>query len=275
MKILFLDDTKQKAPSRQGMGKLVGVGGVLIDADSLRQLDSDLGQVMYEAGFPDGEVFKWSPRRKDWMFNDLVGESRTQFVEAVLQKCVDSGARFVVSVVEEGKKFATKGVDNHETDALNLALERFDTSLFEENGMVFVAKPSGGRKDEEKLLAECIELRKTGTDFVAFDQIAMNVITIPFRLSRVMQCADIVAATTVAIVAGNDNFAKNHLETLKSGYLRNSVDQIGGTGVKIHPDYSYLNLYHWLFGDEIFKRSSKGITLPTAHRPFSESGCKR
>jgi hypothetical protein len=39
----------------------------------------------------------------------------------------------------------------------------------------------------------------------------------------------------------------------------------GESGVKIHPDGRYANLYHWLFVDEYLIRGSVGN--PSAHRP--------
>jgi hypothetical protein len=37
---------------------------------------------------------------------------------------------------------------------------------------------------------------------------------------------------------------------------------IGGSGLKLHPDLCYLNLYHWLLGDSYYRRGGGGHTLP-------------
>lgn len=275
MKFLFLDDTKQRRCPREGMNDLIGVGGVVIDAEALRTLEANLEALMRESGFPDGAIFKWSPRRTDWMYENLQGNDRTQFVNAALELCLQAEANFLVAVVETERRFATENAEDHETDALNLALERFDTFLGDEHGVVFVAKPSGGPADEERLLADCVELRRNGTGFVDFESLAMNVVTIPFRLSRVLQCADLVAAITVSMVAGQVRYADNHFETIREGFLQNRRGQIGGTGLKIHPDYIYANLYHWLLGDQYLVRGNAGTQFPIQRRAFAQSADER
>lgn len=51
MKILFLDDTKQKRCPRDRMGDLVGVGGVLVDSSELKNLESGLEKLARDNGF--------------------------------------------------------------------------------------------------------------------------------------------------------------------------------------------------------------------------------
>ena len=46
MKILFLDDSKQRDCPRDGVGDIVGVGGVIVPGDDLRKLEAALKQVL-------------------------------------------------------------------------------------------------------------------------------------------------------------------------------------------------------------------------------------
>jgi hypothetical protein len=53
--------------------------------------------------------------------------------------------------------------------------------------------------------------------------------------------------------------------------LYQSVDgRVGGAGVKLHPDFRYGNLYHWLIGDETIVRRGTVAKLPEAGAPFSD-----
>jgi hypothetical protein len=47
--------------------------------------------------------------------------------------------------------------------------------------------------------------------------------------------------------------------------------RIGGVGVKIQPDFSYANFYHWLLGDTHFYKGFVGVPMPIIGRPYFES----
>jgi hypothetical protein len=53
--------------------------------------------------------------------------------------------------------------------------------------------------------------------------------------------------------------------------LRDDGNRIGGVGVKIQPDFSYANLYHWLLGDTHFYKGFVGVPMPIIGRPYFES----
>jgi hypothetical protein len=44
--------------------------------------------------------------------------------------------------------------------------------------------------------------------------------------------------------------------------MRRDGGRIGGIGLKIHPDFKYANLYHWLVGNTHFHRGSTGFPMP-------------
>jgi hypothetical protein len=272
---LFLDDSYQGKCTRPGIGKLVAVGGISIDAQVARELDQAIDAICEDDfGFPPREPFKWSPGRNHWMRDKLVAERREAFFRAVLAKAAEHRGIGHVAICDATKKMATTCAQTHEMDVLVLALERFDLVLQEEKepGLVIVARPSGGRGDEDTFLSECVEIVATGTDYRKFKRFATNVLTMPYPNSRILQVADLVVSITTAMVAGSP-----HAVAVFPGVrelLRSTCGRIGGVGVKIHPDFCYANLYHWLLGDETFWRSQSGYPLPMKTMPFAQSEFK-
>jgi hypothetical protein len=53
--------------------------------------------------------------------------------------------------------------------------------------------------------------------------------------------------------------------------LREEGGQIGGVGLKIQPDRRYMNLYHWLLGDDYYRRGNSGVGLPRPNFIYAES----
>ncbi|WP_105386075.1 hypothetical protein [Neorhizobium alkalisoli] len=268
MQLLFLDDAAQRKPSRPRLGPIVAVGGISLEAGAARELEKALNDFCHDkVGFPIREPFKWSPAKDHWMRANLIGEDRVRFITDVLMLAAEHGAVALANVSDTSKRLATKNADKHEMDVLVMALERFNYSIGNDLGMVIVARPSGGRSDEDTFLADCAEIVSAGTDYAKFDKLATNILTMPFNNSRVLQVADLVASITTAMVAGHTEYAAPVFQPVKN-MLRSDSGRIGGVGLKIHPDFSYLNLYHWLLGDEFYKRGSSGISLPDRRYPF-------
>ena len=257
------------------MGSLIGVGGLIVDADKLAAIEKSLDEICTDDFlFPEQEVFKWSPARSDWYRTNVVGERRKEFIEKIFETLAFNCAKAVVAICDETKKKANVGSSSHEMDVLLLSLERFHTSLNNETGMVFVAKPSGGTKDENKFLAECIEHKTVGTDFVKFNKIAHNLVSIPTAHSRVLQAADLIVSVSTAMASGNTGYAGEIFPKLKPLFLQDWRGLIGGTGFKLHSSYSYKNLYHWVLEEDFWADGSSGFPFPDASRPYSTSGDK-
>lgn len=239
----------------------------MIDASKSRALEMALDDLCLKSyGFPKGAVFKWSPSKDHWMRENLIKERREQFFNEALKLAVQHGATGIVTVSDATKGFATGKAETAEMDVFVMTLERFDWALAQDVGLVIVARPPGGRGDEDKFLVSCADVVNQGTDYVSFKKLATNVLTMPFSNSRLLQLADLVVSISAAMVAGHKEFAGKSFPSVKA-ILRASAGKIGGVGLKIHPDFSYANLYHWLLGDNHFKNS----TLPIANRPFSAS----
>lgn len=267
--LLFLDDAEQRNCKRPRTGPLVAVGGIAIADTSARDLDRRLDEICQGAGFPAGEFFKWSPGKSHWMRDNLIDQARRDFFEAILSAVADFGGVAQVTICDRSRGTAVH--ENHEHDVILLALERFYLELGkEEVGIVVVARPSGGRSDEDAFLSECVDLVAAGTDYLKFDRLAMNVATMPMQNSRILQAADLVVSITTAMTAGHTQFASALFPQVHQ-MLRGAGGRKGGVGLKIHPDFVYANLYHWILEDDYLRRGNSGWPLPKKGLPFFES----
>ena len=267
MDLFFVDDAQQKSPSRPGMGPLLAVGGVRVPEQSIQDLERQTGDLCEKYSFPDKAIFKWSPGRELWMSKNLVDERRQEFFMRVLGLAQENGAAATV-IIEDTNRATAMKTESHEIDAIQLFLERAHNQLVSRQciGMVIVSQPSGDRKSESKFLASCLETLKCGTDYVRPDRVAA-VLCSPPRFLRLLQIADLVTSCTTAFVSGEDSYSPPVFDIIKT-MLAAELGRIGGVGLKIHPDYRYANLYHWLLGDTHFWRRSTGLPLPLAGRSY-------
>lgn len=270
MDFFFADDARQNNPSRDGMGQLVAAGGIYVPGDSVYALERDLDKLCSECGFPPKEEFKWSPGRELWMRENLVDVERQDFFFRAIESAKLAGAKAVVVVVDSGAEHASHLADSAETDATILLLERAN-SLFTRNrnfGVIVTDRPGGDRRDEMRFLASCLEVLEIGTEFVNFNRTALNVLSTPSKLVRLVQLADLITSCTLFAVSGEDVFAPPVFEHIRD--FLDSSGRIGGYGLKIHPDYTYVNLYHWICGDSLFMRGSTGHPMPLEGHPYSK-----
>lgn len=83
----------------------------------------------------------------------------------------------------------------------------------------------------------------------------------------------------MSYVAGEKKYSPRIFQSIKP-LLETEEGVIGGFGVKLHPDFRYVNLYHWLLGDthaRIYNRASgtKDPTeLPIHTGKYSEDASK-
>lgn len=128
-------------------------------------------------------------------------------------------------------------------------------------GMVVVDRPSGSRANEDKFLGYCLETVQVGTKYADMENIVHNVVSTPSKLSRLLQAADLVTGASVAHIAGENLYSPPIFQAIIPLFY-NDGKRIGGYGLKLHPDFRYLNLYHWLVEDSHFWRMNVGIPLP-------------
>src|SRR3954447_4369479 len=125
MDLILVDDSKQKKPSRPGMGHLVAAGGLHVPSDGVQALTRMLDETCTEYGFPSyKDEFKWSPGRRDWMRKNLVGTDREEFFADCLEAAKEEGAEAFV-VIEDTSRRSTEGsYTDHEMAAVKVFLER-------------------------------------------------------------------------------------------------------------------------------------------------------
>jgi hypothetical protein len=269
MEFVFADDARQDSPSRPNMGPIVGIGGICVPDDQVAALERKLSDVCKNFGFPNRECFKWSPGRELWMRDNLVHPKREEFFLQSLTIAEAAGVKALVIAEDTRFRRAITGVPNPEADVTRLFIERVHNELVRRDkyGMVVAARPSGDRSDEDRFFADCLETVESGTIYVKPDRLALNVLSSQPKLVRLLQLADVVASCSIARIAGENKYTLPVFDAVKKMLLRDT-GRVGGIGLKIHPDYAYANLYHWLLGDSHFWKGNCGVPMPMKNRPY-------
>jgi len=264
----FADDARQQKPTRPGMGPLVAIGGIYVPDQDVRKFEKDVDDLCTSHAYPYREEFKWSPGRELWMRDNLIEGNRERFFIDVLSLCLDRGIKAIVMVADTNYRPANRDV-THEMDVAILFLERVNLCLgrLNKEGVIIVDRPSGDRSMEDKFLSKCLETLQAGTTYVKPDRIAINVLSTPSKLVRLLQVADLITSCSLSFVAGEDKFSPPVFNLIKK-MLFSDGGRKGGVGLKIHPDFKYANLYHWLLEDDFFWKANCGIPLPLKGRCF-------
>lgn len=271
MDFFFADDSCQENPSRRGVGKLVARGGVHVPDLAVSTLEKEINDLCASTGFPAGEPFKWSPGRELWMRDHLTGSQRQAFFLNLLLQMKRRGVTAIVVVEDTHHNPAITGV-SAELDVTSLFLERADRHLVkvESEGIVIVDRPGGDARTQDTFLLDCQEVLQSGTKYVSIQKLALNVLSANSRFVRLLQAADVVTSCTCAFVSGEDVHSPRVFAHIKRIFDKDD-GMIGGFGLKIHPDFRYANLYHWLLGDCTYRHYSSEQPLPIKERPYASS----
>ena len=271
MYFFFADDARQIHPTRDRMQALVGIGGFSVQADKLRPLEIALETICTDAGFPSGEEFKWSPPKNRWMRENLVGETRLKFFLRVVETL--AAHQVVMTLVASDTDCATAtDAGSHELDVTQMYLERAHIQLKHAGteGIVIVDRPGGGSRDEQKFLISCVEFVEKGSNYVRPDRFAVNVLCGSSSLIRCLQAADLVASCGLARIGGETNFSPPVFDAMKPLLHKNRWGYRGGSGLKLHPDGKFRNLYYWLLGEKEYVRGNTGTTIPAPELPYKD-----
>lgn len=252
------------------MRPLVAVGGLHVPGDKVRGLELALDALCDEFGFPQGEEFKWSPHKLLWEHSNLLGERRDEFNLKALDLARQAGAQGIVTMTDTKSKPIDEA-STHEEAVTLMFLERAQACLpAGRDAVVVFDRHGGGQQTEVDFLAKTLTTMRTGTRYSGLDRLALAVAT-DSKLSRLVQLADVVASCSTSYVAGEGKYAPKVFQSGVLPLLRSDFGCVGGRGLKLHPDYSYRNLYHWLLGDEMFVRFQGGHMLPSKSYRYSES----
>lgn len=270
MDLVFADDSRQDSPSRDGMGPIMAIGGIQVTDSKVKIIEEELNSLCKERyGFPPKESFKWSPKKDMWMHKYLVEDDRERFFKEAISIAKNNEASINVIIADTRYKTIT-GNDDREIDLLNVFLERIHRKSLrhDTSSLVIVSQPGGGRGDEYKFLAKCSDSLECGTDYVKYERIVLNIISTSHKFIRLLQLADVITSCTTAYVCGEDQYSPTIFDMIKPMFDRDST-RIGGIGLKIHPDIYYANLYHWLLGDDTFRKGSMGVGMPLPNFPYA------
>lgn len=273
MDLVVIDDSKQKNPSRPGMGSLVAVGGLHIPSGGIRKLEQKLEDICVDYGFPSrSEEFKWSPDRKSWMRKSLLADDREAFFSDALAAAEKVGAEACVVIEDETRRSTAGNYNDHEFDVVKVFLERTDHHLNTAGteAIVVADHPAGGRPAEARFVSDCLETLRAGTKFMDLERTAL-VITEDSKNLRLLQLADLVVGCTLSYVSGEDEYSPPLFEGQIKNMLRSEGGRIGGVGLKLHPDFSFANLYHWLLDEDILRKGFEGQPLPIEGRAYVNS----
>lgn len=254
------------------MGELYALGSVAVASDKVAGLERELETLCRATGFPTRTAeFKWSPRRDLWMYGGLTGVARQEFFLAVVDKLAEAEAVVGLCMVDATRGALAWGVEPEE-GVVRLFLERADNRLrsMRADGIIVADRPGGAHADDTRFIASCIELIEKGTGFVQPRRIAINVLTTDSKMVRLLQAADLVAGASLAYISGERTYSPPIFEKLLPLYFTASGRR-GGVSVKLHPDFTYGNLYHWLFGDTHFWRRNSGFQMPHTGIPYATS----
>jgi len=281
MWMFFADDSRQRKPSRKGMGPLVAIGGFGVPCEQIGKLERGINELCLQTGFPEKadspqkKEIKWSPGNNQWMRTGLVNDDRLEFWRKLLGLLGDAGGRVIVVIEDTKKKPAIKTSTSAEMDVLHLFLERVNMFLDDrdDDGLIVVDRPGGGRKQEDSFLSDCLDALEVGTEYVKHERIALNLLTASSSHVRLLQLADVVVGSALAFFGGEDVHSPPVFEMVKPlfhcAWDKVTGTRIGGVGLKVQPALKYANLYHWLLGDEFFWQGTKGWSLPSSSYSYS------
>lgn len=257
-------------PTRPGVGPLLATGGVYVSDYAVNDLENSLNNLCLTFGFPVNEEFKWSPGRECWMRDNLVGIRRTEFFHTAIGLARERNVKAIV-VVEDTHQNTATDAQTAEMDVTNLLLERVHGELkgAGSHGVFISDRPGGDRDRETRFLTDCLETLSSGTDYVQFEKFAINAVSTPSKLVRLIQLADVITSCTTAFIAGEHKYSPPVFGEIRELFVRN-LGRVGGCGLKIHPDFRYANLYHWLVGDTQLVRYPGAFDLPLKNYPYYE-----
>ncbi|WP_419656552.1 hypothetical protein Dvar_56460 [Desulfosarcina variabilis str. Montpellier] len=268
MEIFFADDTVQKS-IREGMGKVIGFGGLFITPQNIRPLTAEINQIATRYNIPDGEEIKWSPDRKSYIYRYLHGSDRTNCYSEILNATKKYDIKSLVIAWDTGRT-SLQG-DAAFEKCVDFLFERISVQWKKKNniGIIVADRPSGGRKEEEKFLINFLDRYQRGTEYSLPDNFALNILTTHSHLVRPLQLADLITGITVSMVCGGYKYAKPLFPIIKDTLIRNHLGFIGGTGLKLFPD-DLVNLYYWVLNEDCFSKVSlmSGRMLPWNIRPY-------
>ncbi len=266
MDVFFADDCSLPG-KREGMGEIVCFGGILVPEEALHPLAEGTRTIESDYGIPAGTEIKWSPPRKNWIHSNLVGASRTDCYQQILQLATELNIKAVVTAWDTGRT-TLKGQDAFEK-CITYTFERVSTYLAKSDklGLFIADRPGGGARETQGFLEGFLERVESGTEYVPPERIVLNALTTPSALVKQLQIADLVVGITAAMVSGNTKYAQNIFPYVRELFAKNAYGYIGGTGLKLFPN-ELRNLFFWLLDESTFSKVSLNAEIGLPHNAY-------
>jgi hypothetical protein len=268
VRIAFLDDSAQPEPIRDGLGRLVALGAVVVDEAALDLWAEEFRVLCWRLKVPKGTEVKWSPPKGSWLRGD--GASiRQELFEGMLDLGIDHEIRSIVVIADQDRVNWSK--ETTQKRMLQYLYERVSMHLEGEGerGIMLADEPGGAVKKQRQWLAQTLRLTSYGTDYVDPLRIVLPILLSHSDHVPHLQLADLVVAATTAAVAGN-RYALELVPLLQELAHTNARGYAGGAGVKLIPD-ELRNLHHWAFGEDTFWKVGTGEywPLPIPDLPYA------
>jgi hypothetical protein len=263
MRLVFIDDSQQTDPPRQGLGPLVALGGVVVPDYQIAPYAAALSAIRSELGIPDSEEIKWKPPKGSYLASAgkaIITELRARMLQAAFEHDI----RSIVVIINHGMAYKASTAVQVGKELLKRLFERVTILLAKANdiGVMIADKPGGGPADEGRWLAETLKLTNDGTEYVEPGKIVLPIMTAPSHHVPHLQLADLVTASSTAAVAGRPAGLELK-DLLRQLAHRNHHDDAWGAGIVLYPQ-ELINLCYWAFGEENVSKVSvnTGFGLP-------------
>lgn len=269
MKIIFLDDSIQRDPRREGVGTLVALGGVIVPEGEVSGYAADLVAIKDRLGVPREEEIKWKPAKGSFL-RDADGRLVTDLRESMLRAAIDRGTSSVVHVLDHDRVYQAKSVVEVGQELLKWTYDKVALGLGDEGAIMIADKPGGGAADDSRWLAKTLALTNDGTDYTAGGKVVLPVLTAGSHHVPHLQLADLVVAATTAAIAGRPSglglVPLLHQLARKTGY-----GYAGGAGITLWPP-ELRDLLYWIFNEDTYRTSNTWQVLGPAGDPASAAG---
>ena len=268
MRLVFIDDSQQRDPPRDGLGHLLALGAVVVAEDQVAGYATDLTAIRQEFGLPAGEEIKWAPNKGTYLrgaSRATVTGVRTRMLEAAARH----GVRTIVVIVDHDRAYRQQSQAQVGVVLLRWLYERISMHLTEigDVGIIIADKPGGGSAEENRWLAATLELTSDGTEYVAPERVVVPVLTAHSHHVPHLQLADLVVAATTAAYAGRRS-GLELMPLLRPLMRRHRLGHLNGAGIVQFPEH--VNLYHWAFGETAWVKHDKEWALPHEGRLYFE-----
>ncbi|HEY7273353.1 MAG TPA: DUF3800 domain-containing protein [Actinoplanes sp.] len=262
MRLVFIDDSEQRQPPRQGLGHLRALGAVIFPETGIAGYAEDLTTIRSELGIPTGEEIKWNPRKGTHLSavgGDVAGVLRRR----MLQSAIARDVRSIVVIIDHGKSYKKQSSAEVGREVLKWLFERISMHLtdHDDSGIVVADKPGGGAREEKQWLTDTLRLTNDGTEYVRPGKVVLPIVTADSQHVPHLQLADLITAATTAAIAGRRSGLS--LGPLLGKMMhRHSLNAVNGAGLVLFPET--YNLLYWCFGETTWAKPSThaSCTLP-------------